>query len=63
LHSVFGHAEAVVKTVMAAAKGGDMTAARLVLDRIARPCREVPVSLTCRASRLERTRPVYCPSG
>jgi hypothetical protein len=38
-------AEAVVKAVMAAAKGGDMTAARLVLDRIAPPCREVPVTL------------------
>jgi hypothetical protein len=35
----------VVKAVMAAAKGGDMTAARLVLDRIAPPCREAPVSL------------------
>ena len=38
-------AEAVVKGVMAAAKGGDMTAARLVLDRIAPPCREAPISL------------------
>jgi hypothetical protein len=38
-------AEAVVKAVMAAAKGGDMTAARLVLDRIAPPCREAPVNL------------------
>jgi hypothetical protein len=32
-------AEDVVKAVVAAAKGGDMTAARLVLDRIAPPCR------------------------
>jgi hypothetical protein len=37
--------EAVVRAVINAAKGGDMTAARLVLDRIAPPCREVPVSL------------------
>jgi hypothetical protein len=36
---------AVVKAVMAAAKGGDMTAARLVLARIAPPCREAPISL------------------
>jgi hypothetical protein len=34
-----GDAEAVVRAVMDAAKGGDMTAARLVLDRIAPPCR------------------------
>lgn len=32
-------AEAVVKAVVAAAKDGDMTAARLVLDRIAPPAR------------------------
>lgn len=32
-------AEAVVNAVVAAPKGGDMTAARLVLDRIAPPCR------------------------
>jgi uncharacterized protein DUF5681 len=32
-------AEAVVKAVVTAAKAGDMTAARLVLDRIAPPCR------------------------
>jgi hypothetical protein len=31
--------EDVVKAVISAAKGGDMTAARLVLDRIAPPCR------------------------
>jgi len=36
-------AEAVVKAVVAAAKNGDMTAARLVLDRIAPPCRGRPV--------------------
>jgi hypothetical protein len=34
-----GDAEAVVRAVIEAAKGGDMTAARLVLDRIAPPCR------------------------
>ena len=40
-----GDAEAVVKAVVAAAKDGDMTAARLVLDRIAPPCRGRPVRL------------------
>jgi hypothetical protein len=35
----------VVKAVVAAAKDGDMTAARLVLDRIASPCRGRPVRL------------------
>ena len=34
-----GDVEAVVQAVIDAAKGGDMTAARLVLDRIAPPCR------------------------
>jgi hypothetical protein len=34
-----GDAEAVVNAVVAAAKDGDMTAARLVLYRIAPPCR------------------------
>jgi hypothetical protein len=38
-------AQAVVKAVVAAAKDGDMTAARLVLDRIAPPCRGRPVRL------------------
>ena len=38
-------AEAVVKAVVTAAKAGDMTAARLVLDRIAPPCRGRPVRL------------------
>ena len=37
--------EAVVRAVVNAAKGGDMTAARLVLDRIAPPCRGRPVRL------------------
>jgi hypothetical protein len=37
--------EAVVRAVINAAKGGDMTAARLVLDRIAPPCRGRPVRL------------------
>lgn len=34
-----GDAEAVINAVVAAAKDGDMTAARLVLDRIAPSCR------------------------
>ncbi len=37
-------AEAVVRAVVAAAKGGDMTAARLILDRISPPRRGCPVS-------------------
>jgi hypothetical protein len=36
--------EAVVLAVVTAAKGGDMTAARLILDRIAPPRRGSPVS-------------------
>jgi ribosomal protein L17 len=40
-----GDAEAVVNAVVTAAKEGDMTAARLVLDRIAPPCRGRPVRL------------------
>ena len=39
-------AEAVVKAVVNAAKGGDMTAARLVLDRIAPARRDNPVAFT-----------------
>jgi hypothetical protein len=37
--------EAVVRAVVEAAKGGEMTAARLILDRIAPPRRSSPVSL------------------
>ncbi|ARN80682.1 DUF5681 domain-containing protein [Methylocystis bryophila] len=36
-------AEAIVKKVVEAAKAGDLTAARLVLDRIAPPRRDSPV--------------------
>ena len=39
-------AEAVVKAVVNAAKGGDMTAARLVLDRISPARRDNPVAFT-----------------
>jgi hypothetical protein len=38
-------AEAVVKAVIASAKGGDMTAARIVLDRIAPARRDSPVTI------------------
>lgn len=38
-------AEAVVKAVVDAAKGGDMTAARIVLDRIAPARRDNPVTI------------------
>jgi hypothetical protein len=34
-----GDSEAIVRAVIDAAKGGDMTAARIVLDRIARATR------------------------
>jgi len=37
-------AEAIVKAVLDSAKGGDMTAARIVLDRIAPARRDNPVS-------------------
>jgi hypothetical protein len=37
--------EAVVQAVVEAAKNGDMTAARLVLDRVCPPRKERPVSL------------------
>ena len=37
-------AEAIVKAVLNSAKGGDMTAARIVLDRIAPARRDNPVS-------------------
>jgi Family of unknown function (DUF5681) len=37
--------EAVVRAVIDAAKGGDMTAAKIILDRIAPPCRGRPVRL------------------
>jgi hypothetical protein len=39
-------AEAVVKAVVNAAKGGDMTAARIVLDRITPARRDNPVAFT-----------------
>lgn len=40
-----GDAEEVVKAVVAKAKGGDMQAARIVLDRICPPRRDSPVNL------------------
>ena len=40
-----GDAEAVVRAVIEAAKGGDMTAAKIILDRIAPPCRGRPVRI------------------
>jgi hypothetical protein len=40
-----GEAEAVTRAVIAAAKGGDVTAARLVLERLVPPRRSVPVEL------------------
>lgn len=38
-------AEAITKAVIAAAKGGDLMAARLVIERLAPPLRERPVSI------------------
>jgi hypothetical protein len=40
-----GDTEDVEKAVISAAKGGDMTAAKIILDRIAPPCRGRPVRL------------------
>jgi hypothetical protein len=40
-----GEAEGVLRKVIEVAKAGDMTAARLVLDRIAPPRRGCPVAL------------------
>jgi hypothetical protein len=39
-----GDAEAVVRVVLEAAKGGDMTAARLVLDRVLPPRKGCPIT-------------------
>lgn len=41
-----GGAEDITRAVIDAAKGGDLTAARLVIDRLAPPLRERPLSLT-----------------
>lgn len=38
-------AKEITETVIAAAKSGDLTAARMILDRLAPPVRERPVSL------------------
>lgn len=40
-----GDAEAIIKVVLSAATGGDMAAARMVLDRIVPPLKERPISL------------------
>ena len=56
-------AEDVVKAVVAAAKGGDMTAARLVLDRIAPPCRGRPVRLVSITEPGGKVIEVDAPSG
>ncbi len=40
-----GGAEEITKTILDAAKGGDLTAAKMVLERIAPPMRERPVSI------------------
>lgn len=39
-------AKVITEAVVAAAKSGDLTAARMILDRLAPPARERPVSLT-----------------
>ncbi len=38
-------AESIVRTVLTAAEQGDMTAARMVLDRVVPPIKERPISL------------------
>jgi hypothetical protein len=40
-----GGAEEITRTVIDAAKAGDLTAARLVIERLAPPLRERPLSL------------------
>jgi hypothetical protein len=39
------NAESITQTVIEAAKTGDLTAARMILDRLAPPARERPVTL------------------
>lgn len=45
LKLIEGGAEEITKAVLTAAKGGDMTAARFILDRIVPAAKERPVSL------------------
>lgn len=45
LKLIEGGAEEITLAVLAAAKGGDMGAARFILERIAPPIRERPVSI------------------
>ena len=47
--------EAVMRAVIDAAKGGDMTAARLILDRIAPARKGCPISFRCQRSRQRQT--------
>ncbi len=46
--------EGVVNAVLEAAKGGDMQAARIILDRICPPRKERPIS--CKLPKLEASR-------
>jgi hypothetical protein len=45
LRLMAGDAEEVTRSVIAAAKGGDLGAARLIIERLAPPLRERPLSL------------------
>ena len=43
-HLIEGEGEAVVRALLAAAKGGDVSAARALLDRLVPPRKERPVN-------------------
>jgi hypothetical protein len=57
-----GEAEGLTRKAVELALAGDVTALRLCIERLVPPCRKHRSAWTCRASRRERTRPVYCPS-
>ncbi len=50
-HLIEGEGEAVVQALLAAAKGGDVSAARALLDRLVPPRKERPVRVTLPALR------------
>src|SRR4029453_18800390 len=50
-HLIEGEGEAVVRALIAAAKGGDVSAARALLDRLVPPRKERPVKVTLPALR------------
>ncbi len=50
-HLIEGEGEAVVQALLAAAKGGDVSAARAILDRLVPPRKEHPVKVALPALR------------